>query len=104
MIPASAALAKAHPRRSLGGIIDAMRHPDFELDTEAASGVIAAFNRARAAGMKFHPFTCALIDVLKRQLASTFDDSDEDGADDDKPLTRLAVLDGDLREVGRVLC
>lgn len=71
----------------LAEVTAALRSRDFELDVNEASGVVAAFNRARAAGVgavAIADFAAALVDVLKRQLAATFEAVDDDEDVDDE--------------------
>src|SRR4051812_2706372 len=64
----------------LSRAISAMREVHFELDANEASGVVAAFNAARVAGLDVSGFAVALVDVLKRQLAETFEGMDDHAA------------------------
>jgi hypothetical protein len=48
-----------------------------------APAIIAAFNHARAAGHLFDPFTVALVEVLRRQIAETFEGFEDDLSVDD---------------------
>jgi len=76
---------KTNPAQMLASTIEAMRSPDFELDTDEAGAVITCFNIARAHNVPLGDFTPALIDVLKRQLAATFADVDGEADADDEP-------------------
>lgn len=80
----------ARPPSPLAGIALAMSDPAFELDANEAAAIFSAFAQARAAGHPFDPFTVALVDVLRRQLAAT-DEGLEDYQDGD---AELCVDDG----------
>ena len=63
-------------------IIEAMRRPEFELDTGEAAVLLSAFDTARANGYPFCPFAVALVDVLRRQLIQSEDGEHDVSVDD----------------------
>ncbi len=66
-----------------------IQHPDFELTAEDFAGILSTYKLLRAAGDVTEPMLDALMLVLERQAAETFDgfeddtDTDED-ADDER--------------------
>lgn len=60
-------------------VIEAMRHPDFQLFDEEFSLIDESIRRLERLGMELDPCLRALIHVLRRQMMYTDNDPDMDG-------------------------
>jgi hypothetical protein len=84
-IPTQAERTAALARR-WESLCDELHDPAVELDTESFSLLLSTFKALRAAGHAFDRGTVALMAVLERQAAETFDGFEDDtDSDEDAP-------------------